>query len=87
MIVPAGVVALTLASGYVGLKKVEGKTVEHSSSDRQTRTVVDATNAFLTSLSVDQRQKVQFAFTPQKLGLNAPFHRFSGLRFEATQLM
>jgi hypothetical protein len=77
MIVLAGAVALTLAFGHAGagLKEVQGKTVDHSFSDRQTRAVVEATNSFLASLSGDQRQKVQFAFTPQKLGANAPFHR------------
>ncbi len=75
LIVFASTVALTAASGYIGLNRVEGKTVEQSSSDRQTHAVVNATAAFLASLSADQRQKVQFAFTPQKLGTNAPFHR------------
>ena len=74
-IVLAGAVALTVASGHVSLTRVEAKTIEHTSPDRQTRAVVDATSAFLASLSPDQRQKVQFAFTPQKLGVNAPFHR------------
>lgn len=76
----AGVVALTLAFGYAGagLQKAEGKVVVSSSSDRQTRAVVEATNSFLVSLTKDQRQKVQFAFTPQKLGASAPFHRTAG---------
>ncbi len=77
MIVLAGAVALTLPFGRSGarLKEVQGKTVHHSSSDRQTRAVVETTNSFLASLRGDQRQKVQFVFTPQKFGANAPFHR------------
>ena len=71
----AGAVALTVASAHVSLKRVEAKMVEAPSPDRQTRAVVDAASAFLGSLRADQRQKVQFAFTPQKLGANAPFHR------------
>jgi Protein of unknown function (DUF3500) len=78
MIAVAGVVvALTLIFGHSEsvFKTVEGKAVESSSSGSQTRAVVDATNSFLASLSGDQRHEVQFAFAPQKLGTNAPFHR------------
>ncbi len=71
----AGAVALTVASGYVSLARVGAKMIERTSPDRQTLAVVDATSAFLASLTADQRHKVQFAFTPQKLGANAPFHR------------
>ena len=76
-IVLAGVFALTLAFARAdaGLKEVEGKTVDSPSSDRQTRAVVEATNSFFATLSKDQRQKVQLAFTPQKLGASASFHR------------
>src|SRR6201996_2302400 len=59
---------------YTGTQRVQANVAE-STSSRQTTAVVDATSAFLKSLSADQRQKVQFAFTPQKLGANAPFHR------------
>ena len=69
------VLALTGATGYFGTKRVEGKTTEQLSSDRQTLAVMDATTAFLASLTPDERQKVQFVFTTQKLGANAPFHR------------
>jgi hypothetical protein len=78
MIVVAGaLVTLTFAFGHAEavLQKVEGKATASSSSDRQTRAVVEATNSFLASLNKDQRQKVQFTFTPQKLGANASFHR------------
>jgi Protein of unknown function (DUF3500) len=76
-IVLASVFALTLAFGRAdaGLRQFERKAGETSSSDRQARAVVEATTSFLASLSNDQRQKVQFAFTPQKLGTSAPFHR------------
>jgi hypothetical protein len=45
----------------------------------RTQSVVDATNAFLQSLSADQKQKVQFAFTAQKTATAATFKR-SGAR-------
>src|SRR5581483_719173 len=67
--------ALTGATGYFGIKRADGKSTEQPSPDRQTRAVVDATRAFLTSLTPNQRQEVQFAFTPQRVGANAPFHR------------
>lgn len=41
----------------------------------QTQAVVTATNAFLNSLSPDQRQKVLFVFTPQKTATVAKFAR------------
>lgn len=59
---------------YTGTQRAEANIAE-STSSRQTAAVVDATSVFLKSLNPDQRQKVQFAFTPQKLGANAPFHR------------
>ena len=74
ILVPTLALAATL--GYRGTQRVEGKVVGPS-SNRQTLAVVDATAAFLKSLSADQRLNVQFAFTPQKLGTNAPFHRTS----------
>src|SRR5579875_4150413 len=47
-------------------------------SSDQTQAIVTATTAFLNSLSVDQRQKVQFAFTPQKTATAAKFARSGG---------
>src|ERR1700761_5944946 len=44
----------------------------------QTQAIVTATSAFLSSLSVDQRQKVQFPFTPQKTATAAKFARTGG---------
>ena len=73
----ATAVALIATASYVSIDQVHGKTVEQPASDRQTHAVVDATSDFLKSLSADQRQRVQFAFKPQKLGVNAPFHRTS----------
>ena len=73
----AATVALVATAGYVSIDRAHGKTVEQPASERETRAVVDAASDFLGSLSADQRQKVQFAFTPQKLGVNAPFHRTS----------
>ncbi len=69
--------ALIATASYVSIEQVHGQALEQPASDRQTRAVVDATSDFLKSLSADQRQKVQFAFTTQKLGVNAPFHRTS----------
>jgi Protein of unknown function (DUF3500) len=48
-----------------------------AASDHQTSAVVDATNAFLETLTADQHQKVQFAFSQQKSGVIARFHRTS----------
>ncbi|WP_425144948.1 DUF3500 domain-containing protein [Deinococcus sp.] len=42
-------------------------------TDAQTRAIVAATQAFLTTLSAAQRAKVQFAFTPQKNATAATF--------------
>jgi hypothetical protein len=70
-------VALIATASYVSIDQVHGKTIEQPASDRQTQAVVDATSDFLKSLTADQRKRVQFAFTPQKLGVNAPFHRTS----------
>ena len=67
---------LAIVLGYMGAQRMEVNASEQP-SDRQTSAVVDATEAFLKSLSPDQRQKVQFSFTPQKLGVTAPFHRTS----------
>jgi hypothetical protein len=39
---------------------------------------VTATSAFLSLLSIDQRQKVQFSFTPQKTATAANFARTGG---------
>jgi Protein of unknown function (DUF3500) len=75
LIVLVSAIALTVASGYMGLTRIAGKTVDASSSDGQTRAVVNATAAFLASLSAGQRQNVQFAFTPHNVGEKAPFHR------------
>lgn len=75
LIVLGSAVALTFAPLYLGTIRVQGKTIEKPSADGQTVAVVKATSDFLASLSADQRQKVQFAFTPQPLGSKAPFHR------------
>jgi hypothetical protein len=37
--------------GYVGVKRVEGKTAEQAASDHETRAEVDAALAFLETLS------------------------------------
>ena len=73
----ASVVCLAAVIGYAGIRHAEVATSVQAASDNQTSAVVDATNAFLKTLSPDQRQKVQFAFTPQKSGTIARFHRTS----------
>jgi Protein of unknown function (DUF3500) len=70
-------VAVTAAFTCVGLLR-RGLTIPvQAAADHQTSALVDATNAFLKMLRPDQRQKVQFAFTPQKSGTIARFHRTS----------
>src|SRR5579875_2527202 len=44
----------------------------------QTQAIVTATTAFLNSLNAEQRQKVQFPFTPQKTATAARFARAGG---------
>jgi hypothetical protein len=52
--------------------------VPQTSSVGETKAVVDATAAFLNSLSADQRQKVQFPFNPQTTATVARFARGGG---------
>jgi hypothetical protein len=73
LVVVAFVLAVTGA--FVGVRSVLGTTTEAPATDRQTRAVVDSATTFLKSLNANQRQQVEFAFTPQKFGTNAPFHR------------
>ncbi len=54
----------------------QGKNTPNAAN--QTKAIVNATTAFLNSLSVDQRQKVQFPFTPQKTATAATFARTGG---------
>ncbi len=65
---------LAMPFAYTGMRRMAVKAAEQP-FDRQTSAVVDATEALLRSLSADQRQKIQFSFTPQQLGVIAPFHR------------
>jgi hypothetical protein len=73
LVVVAFVLAVTGA--FVGVRSVLGTTTEAPATDRQTRAVVDSATTFLKSLNANQRQQVEFAFTSQKFGTNAPFHR------------
>lgn len=77
VVVLASALTLVGIAGYFGVKRVEGKMSAVAASDRQTSAVVEATTAFLKTLTPDQREKVQFAFTPAKSGTMAPFHRTS----------
>jgi hypothetical protein len=49
-----------------------------TAADTQTQKILTATTAFLNSLSVDQRVKVQFPFAPQKKAVAAKFARTAG---------
>ena len=51
---------LVIPLGYIGIQRMAVKAAEQP-PDRQTLAIVDATRAFLKSLSADQRQKVQFS--------------------------
>jgi hypothetical protein len=52
-------------------RKRDTTAAESTAADTQTRKIVTATTAFLNSLSVDQRAKVQFPFAPQKKAVAA----------------
>ncbi|GGG90239.1 hypothetical protein GCM10011586_00820 [Silvibacterium dinghuense] len=71
----AGTLVLAAGASYLGVKMVKVHAMEAPRANRQTEAVVDATNAFLKSLSAEQRQKVMFAFTPGKSATIAHFHR------------
>jgi Protein of unknown function (DUF3500) len=67
--------ALTVAAlcGYFGWAgKAPGATTQ-AAAGAHTQAIVTATTAFLNSLSADQREKVQFPFTPQKTATAAKF--------------
>jgi hypothetical protein len=53
-------------AGYFGEVGRNSEAAAQAATDAETQAVVSATNAFLNSLSADQRQKEQFSFTPQK---------------------
>ena len=54
------------------------KTMAQTRTEAQTKAVVEATKAFLDSLSPAQLEKVQFSFTPQKTATIARFARSGG---------
>ena len=57
------------------LVRVSKTAAVQAASDHETQAVVTAASAFLKTLTPEQRSKVQFAFTPQKEGVKAAFHR------------
>jgi Protein of unknown function (DUF3500) len=67
----ASVSALLCVTGFGFFNQAK----DTSTATSQTQAIVTATSAFLRSLSVDQRQKVQFPFTPQKTATAARFAR------------
>jgi hypothetical protein len=73
------ILVLVLATiGFVavaGYFAMSGKNAAQAAVDSQTQAVVTATNAFLDALTADQRQKVQFPFSPQKAASAAKFSR------------
>jgi hypothetical protein len=60
--------ALTVAAlcGYFGWAGNAPGATTQAAAGANTQAIVTATTAFLNSLSADQRNKVQFPFTPQK---------------------
>jgi hypothetical protein len=66
-------VAITAVCAVRGLRGTAAESP--SASDAQTKTIVAATQAFLDSLSSEQRGKVQFPFTPLKTATAAKFSR------------
>jgi hypothetical protein len=70
-----GVPALTIVALFVYLGRAGSAPGAQTKSpiNAQTQAVVNATKAFLNSLSADQRNKVQFPFTPQKAATAASF--------------
>ncbi len=64
------------AFGFFGQGKDTPKAAPPNTD--QTQAIITATTAFLNSLSADQRQKVQFPFTPQKTATAARFARTGG---------
>ena len=72
LLASASALICVTAFGFFG----EGKDTPRAVN--QTQAIVTATTAFLNSLSADQRQKVQFPFTPQKRATAAKFARTGG---------
>jgi hypothetical protein len=70
---------LVLATvGFVALAgyfAMSGNNAAQAAVDSQTQAVVTAANAFLNTLTADQRQKVQCPFSPQKTASAAKFSR------------
>jgi Protein of unknown function (DUF3500) len=62
-------------AGYFGEVGRNSEAAAQAATDAETRAVVSATTVFLNSLGADQRQKVQFSFTPQKTATAATFAR------------
>jgi Protein of unknown function (DUF3500) len=73
------ILSLVLATGgfvaLAGYFAMSGNTAAQAAVDSQTQAVVTAANAFLNTLTADQRQKVQFPFSPQKTASAAKFSR------------
>jgi hypothetical protein len=74
-----GILFLVLATvgsvALAGYFAMSGNNAAQAAVDTQTQAVVTATNAFLDTLTADQRQKVQFPFSPQKTASAAKFSR------------
>jgi hypothetical protein len=74
-----GILFLVLATvgsvALAGYFAMSGNNAAQAAVDTQTQAVVTATNAFLHTLTADQRQKVQFPFSPQKTASAAKFSR------------
>ena len=64
--------------GHAGWSGKSSSAIAEAAVGAQTQVIVTAATAFLSSLSADERRKVQFAFTPQKAATAARFTRAKG---------
>ena len=58
-----------------GFNRIKNTSMTVASPAQETLAIVKATNAFLNSLSAEQRAKISFSFIPQKLASAAKFAR------------
>lgn len=78
LLAPATGLIVIASCVYLGWIGKSSRVMAKTSADTQTQAVVTATDAFLHSLNTDQRQKVQFPFTFQKVATAARFKRTGG---------
>lgn len=64
-----------IALGCLGFREMKNSSVSNTPPADQTKIIVKATAAFLETLSAEQRSKISFSFTPQKVAVAAKFAR------------